>query len=79
MQMQQEKNEQREYRKKILQLAEQMQYDDDIEESVVQFRANVNDKPGEDDTKQMKEAIQEVDQDDDSDLHMDAETIFIEK
>ena len=38
IQVQSEQREQREYRKRILQLAEQMQYDDDIEESVVQFR-----------------------------------------
>ncbi len=76
--MQQEQTEQKEYRKRILWLAEQMQYDDDIEESVVQFK---NSASANKDTKtQEPEGAQEAaDDDDDEDLMMDAETMFIEK
>jgi hypothetical protein len=58
-----------------------MAYDDDIEESVVQFRAaaQAQEKPEKQEAKStLKESLDEMDEDDD-DLMMDAETIFIEK
>ncbi len=75
--MQQEQTEQKEYRKRILWLAEQMQYDDDIEESVVQFKTATQQADKE--AKPQEPEGTEAQDDDDDDLMMDAEAIFIEK
>ena len=59
-----------------------MQYDDDIEESVVQFKmaASELNRPKENQPSELSKQMEELgEDDDDDDLMMDAETMFIEK